>query len=134
MKLFLGKDVLSERQNLSFNKVDKRALVFGATAAGKTWGKSFKKCALCDFKSDSPQRFDLHIRFHKELNSSDCLQCKECGMCFASEPSWKKHLFLLHRIKKPQLSDYCNDLKTPDAQVIINQLTYLVTFCIRKLT
>ena len=31
-------------------------------------------------------------------------------MCFASEPSWKKHLFLLHRIKRPQPDDYCADL------------------------
>ena len=35
-----------------------------------------------------------------ELEASDCIQCQECGMCFASEPSYKKHLFLLHRIKK----------------------------------
>ena len=33
-------------------------------------------------------------------------------MSFASEPSWKKHLFLLHRIKRPQPSDYCHDLTT----------------------
>ena len=31
-------------------------------------------------------------------------------MCFASEPSWKKHLFLLHRIKRPQPDDYCANL------------------------
>ena len=33
-------------------------------------------------------------------------------MSFASEPSWKKHLFLLHRIRRPQPWDYCNDLNT----------------------
>ena len=48
--------------------------------------------------------------FAQKSEVSDCLQCKECGMCFASEPSWKKHLFLLHRIKKPQLDDYCENL------------------------
>lgn len=116
----LGKDVLSERHLLSFNRIDKKALVFGATSSSSS--KSFsstakvvnqvKKCALCDFGSPSSDKFAAHIRIHlKDLtNADDCLQCRECGMCFASEPSWKKHLFLLHRIKKPQLSDYCQDL------------------------
>merc|ERR1711994_499658 len=42
--------------------------------------------------------------------SVDFFQCKMCGMSFASEPSWKKHLFLLHRIKKPEPDQYCQDL------------------------
>jgi hypothetical protein len=45
---------------------------------------------------------------------AQCLQCKECGMCFATEPSWKKHLFLLHRIKNPGAEHYCADLRHPD--------------------
>ena len=108
------------------------------TVAKETVGSKLKKCALCEFSSDSRDEFLSHIRIHKpiiksgdmasvpgllpsdndegqtaalNLNEvSDCLQCKECGMCFASEPSWKKHLFLLHRIKKPQPDDYCDDL------------------------
>ena len=111
--------------------------------ANEVTGSELKKCALCNFRSESQTEFLAHIRTHKptvkrgdmasvpteaELaaqtnpNSkklavfaqksevSDCLQCKECGMCFASEPSWKKHLFLLHRIKKPQPDDYCDNL------------------------
>ena len=41
-------------------------------------------------------------------------------MCFASEPSWKKHLFLLHRIKRPQPDDYCADL-VPTLQQQVTQ-------------
>ena len=111
--------------------------------AKEATSSELKRCALCNFRSESQTEFLAHIRSHKptvkrgdmaavpteaELaaqnnpNSkklavfaqksevSDCLQCKECGMCFASEPSWKKHLFLLHRIKKPQLDDYCESL------------------------
>lgn len=110
----LGKDVLSERHLLSFNRIDKKALVFGATSscskAVKAGSSQVKKCALCDFVSPSSDKFAAHIRIHLDDLNGDCLQCRECGMCFASEASWKKHLFLLHRIKKPQLSDYCQDL------------------------
>ena len=131
----LGIDVPSERHLLSFNRISKKALAFGATAK-KASSKNEKDkkvrkfCALCDFSSEFSEAFASHIRIHKpiinrevvkggpavnfneasEASDSDCLQCKECGMCFASEPSWKKHLFLLHRIKKPQASDYCTDL------------------------
>ena len=104
------------------------------TVAKETVGSKLKKCALCEFSSDSRDKFLSHIRIHKPIikrgdmasvplgdnegqtaalnfnEVSDCLQCKECGMCFASEASWKKHLFLLHRIKKPQPDDYCDDL------------------------
>ena len=140
----LGIDVPSERHLLSFNRISKKALAFGATAASRKKAtptasassnateasiannKNLRKCALCDFSSELADSFASHIRIHKPIinrevvkegpavnfneATSDCLQCKECGMCFASEPSWRKHLFLLHRIKKPQASDYCDDL------------------------
>ena len=142
----LGIDVPSERHLLSFNRISKKALAFGATAATAASRKTMaasassteasmannknvvRKCALCDFSSELADSFASHIRIHKPIINrevvkegpavnfneattfSDCLQCKECGMCFASEPSWRKHLFLLHRIKKPQASDYCDDL------------------------
>ncbi len=31
-------------------------------------------------------------------------------MCFASEPAWKKHLFLLHGVRRPEAEDYCEDV------------------------
>ncbi len=31
-------------------------------------------------------------------------------MSFASEPAWKKHMFLLHGIKRPEAADYCEDV------------------------
>jgi len=124
-------------------------------------GCQVKKCALCDFTSESRDKFLSHIRIHRpiikrrdmaevptsleavdialtstglkgdgreqeaalnfnEVTESECLQCKECGMCFASEPSWKKHLFLLHRIKRPQPDDYCADL-VPTLQQQVTQ-------------
>ena len=132
----LGIDVPSERHLLSFNRISKKALAFGATACKKkatpieAVENVVRKCALCDFSTELADSFASHIRIHKPIinlkvvkegpavnfnensGASDCLQCKECGMCFASEPSWRKHLFLLHRIKKPQASDYCDDLVT----------------------
>jgi hypothetical protein len=98
-------------------------------------------CGLCHFDTDSSDEFQTHIRIHKPVvikgvvkmhqasNNSEtgktyddedneegvpaeCFQCKECGMCFATEPSWKKHLFLLHRIKNPGPEHYCEGLKS----------------------
>ena len=52
-------------------------------------------------------------------------------MSFASEPSWKKHLFLLHRIKRPQPWDYFNALTSDDKakplsnQIEVAQFSYL---------
>ena len=39
-----------------------------------------------------------------------CAQCKECGASFAVEPSWRKHLLLIHGVKLPGLEDLCQDL------------------------
>lgn len=108
----LGLGVPQDRHLMKLNKISKKALFFGATTAiglkekkGQKLG--FFRCGLCDFESDSRQKFSTHISLH---NPEGHLQCQECGMCFASEPSWKKHLFLLHRIKRPQPSDYCQSL------------------------
>jgi uncharacterized C2H2 Zn-finger protein len=85
----------------------------------KAQPKAKYNCGLCDFSSDIPDSFQSHIRIHRPKGTSpeDVLQCKECGMCFASEPAWTKHLFLLHRIKRPSPSDYCSDLKTSTSNV-----------------
>lgn len=122
----LGIDVISTKRLMSFNKLSSKALAFGATARPKTALASRLSCGLCDFTTELRDSFTSHIRIHKPVihregptvafneAASDCFQCKECGMCFASEPSWKKHLFLLHRIKKPQAADYCEDLMAED--------------------
>ena len=39
-------------------------------------------------------------------------------MSFASESSWKKHLFLLHGIKRPQPWDYCDDIRRENHQLL----------------
>ena len=135
----LGIDVPSNRRLLAFNRLDRQALAFGSTVKQKVRHKKDGQfqfsCALCPFDSNVRDEFQSHIQIHKpvvvkgvlsdktvqtsgetvqaidEEVPAECLQCKECGMCFASEPSWKKHLFLLHRIKNPSPEDYCADLK-----------------------
>ena len=106
-----------DRHLMKINKVHKKALSFGATAipispekkaGGSDECRSFE-CGLCDFSSELRQKFSAHISLH---NPEGHLQCQMCGMCFASEPSWKRHLFLLHRIKRPQPYDYCQGLTT----------------------
>ena len=55
----------------------------------------------------------------------DFLQCKLCGMCFASEASWRKHLLILHRVKKPSPDFYCEDLPTTMAALGGNNETMI---------
>ncbi len=126
-----------DRQALAFGSTVKEQ---GRQHSGKNVRQY--SCGLCHFDSDSSHEFQSHIRIHKPVvvkgvvkmhqasdNSetgkstdndedndegvpAECLQCKECGMCFATEPSWKKHLFLLHRIKNPGPEHYCEGLKS----------------------
>eukprot|EP00090_Calanus_glacialis_P010973 TRINITY_DN19458_c0_g1_i1.p1 TRINITY_DN19458_c0_g1~~TRINITY_DN19458_c0_g1_i1.p1 ORF type:complete len:1182 (+),score=289.95 TRINITY_DN19458_c0_g1_i1:127-3672(+) len=65
-------------------------------------------CSVCNFEENNREAFLSHISQHKLCQSY--FQCKECGACFAAEPSWKKHLLLIHRIKNPGPEDYCQDL------------------------
>merc|ERR1712013_511340 len=51
--------------------------------------------------------FQSHIVKHAR---EGCAQCKECGASFAVEPSWRKHLLLVHGVKLPGLEDICQDL------------------------
>ena len=59
-------------------------------------------------------------------------------MSFASEPSWKKHLFLLHRIKRPQPWDYC-DIRRENKEILqhplpkVSRVTYKnqIVFCFK---
>ena len=57
-------------------------------------------------------------------------------MSFASESSWKKHLFLLHRIKRPQPWDYCDDIRRERKQTVqqeANEVTELGSFLIKTI-
>nr|XP_040569828.1 zinc finger protein 592-like [Lepeophtheirus salmonis] len=109
----LGLNVPSSKSILHFNRLHKQAMSLGSTVLPKRMRTSLHNCSLCDYKSNDRLSFLAHIKEHSEKydNSSNTfLQCKECGMSFASEPSWKKHLFLIHRIRHPAPSDYLTDL------------------------
>ena len=119
----LGLDIPSERKLLAINHLNKTALSLGssvvaddikaAAAGNKNKGYS---CKLCDFNTDNSISFQAHILIHKPHHYGNSFQCKECGVSFASEPSWRTHLLLLHRIKKPDPGDYCTDLKVASVE------------------
>ncbi|CAH1797093.1 unnamed protein product [Owenia fusiformis] len=54
-------------------------------------------CCKCDFTADSKVSFHEHIPKHKTEDES--IQCLECGMCFVIEPSLKRHLFIVHKVR-----------------------------------
>ena len=53
-------------------------------------------CAKCPFTATERLAFLQHIRSqHLEDNTAQCL---ECGLCFSSLSSLKKHLYLVHKV------------------------------------
>ena len=64
-------------------------------------------CSICGHKETDREVFQSHIVKHAR---EGCAQCKECGASFAVEPSWRKHLLLVHGVKLPGLEDLCQDL------------------------
>ncbi|XP_053304143.1 zinc finger protein 532 [Spea bombifrons] len=60
------------------------------------------KCAVCGFTTENLLEFHEHIPQHKSNGSS--YQCRECGLCYTSHVSLSRHLFIVHKLKEPQLS------------------------------
>ncbi|CAB1440590.1 unnamed protein product, partial [Pleuronectes platessa] len=65
-----------------------------------------KKCAACGFTSEDIAAFHKHIPQHKSDGSS--YQCQECGLCYTSNRSLSRHLFIVHRLKEPHGLARCN--------------------------
>lgn len=61
-------------------------------------GEAIYQCAKCSFSSEDRQAFTSHIVRHRMSRSA--LQCRECGLCFAVAPALKRHLFMVHKIRK----------------------------------
>ena len=64
-------------------------------------------CSVCGKREVVRVKFQEHILRHSTEGSA---QCKECGASFAVEPSWRKHLLLIHGVRLPGLEDLCQDL------------------------
>ncbi|XP_063782640.1 zinc finger protein 592 [Pseudophryne corroboree] len=62
--------------------------------------KSVYKCAKCGFTADSRTEFLEHIPQHKNDNSS--CQCVHCGLCYTSQISLNRHLFIVHKVKEDE--------------------------------
>ncbi|XP_053573240.1 zinc finger protein 592 [Bombina bombina] len=76
--------------------------------------KSLYKCAKCGFTTDSNTAFLEHIPRHKTDNSA--CQCVHCGLCYTSQISLNRHLFIVHKVKEEeeeeiQISDANSDKK-----------------------
>ncbi|XP_073435464.1 zinc finger protein 592 [Dendrobates tinctorius] len=58
------------------------------------------KCAKCSFTADSSKEFLEHIPQHKSDNST--CQCVHCGLCYTSQISLNRHLFIVHKVKEEE--------------------------------
>ncbi|OCT87130.1 zinc finger protein 592 [Xenopus laevis] len=59
--------------------------------------RALYKCAKCGFTADSSTEFLRHIPQHKTDNST--CQCVHCGLCYTSQISLNRHLFIVHKVK-----------------------------------
>ncbi|NXA33053.1 ZN592 protein, partial [Eudromia elegans] len=55
------------------------------------------KCAKCGFATDMSAEFQQHIPQHK--TDSSTYQCLFCGLCYTSQISLNRHLFIVHKVK-----------------------------------
>ena len=105
----LGIDVPSGKDLILLNRLfhSPDAFANGSIVTARPASENYT-CSVCSFTEPNREVFLSHITQHKLCQTY--FQCKECGACFAAEPSWKKHLLLIHRIKNPAPEDYCQDL------------------------
>lgn len=57
------------------------------------------RCGKCGFLTESSSEFEDHIPEHKSEKSGQ--QCLHCGLCFTSQVSLNRHLFIIHKQKGP---------------------------------
>ncbi|XP_074862778.1 zinc finger protein 592 [Carettochelys insculpta] len=62
--------------------------------------KAHWKCAKCGFATDISTEFQEHIPQHKTDNST--YQCLLCGLCYTSQISLNRHLFIVHKVKEEE--------------------------------
>lgn len=62
--------------------------------------KAHWKCAKCGFATASETEFQEHIPRHKADSSTS--QCLLCGLCYTSQISLNRHLFIVHKVKDPE--------------------------------
>uniref|UniRef100_S4RV98 Zinc finger protein 532 n=1 Tax=Petromyzon marinus TaxID=7757 RepID=S4RV98_PETMA len=54
-------------------------------------------CAKCEFTTEKREEFQRHIPQHR--TDGIAWQCSECGLCFTSQPSLNRHLYIVHRMR-----------------------------------
>uniref|UniRef100_A0A8B9P2Z6 Zinc finger protein 592 n=1 Tax=Apteryx owenii TaxID=8824 RepID=A0A8B9P2Z6_APTOW len=65
--------------------------------------KAHWKCAKCGFATDISTEFQEHIPQHK--TDSSTYQCLFCGLCYTSQISLNRHLFIVHKVKDEEEED-----------------------------
>ncbi|XP_064421909.1 zinc finger protein 592 isoform X2 [Latimeria chalumnae] len=60
--------------------------------------KAQYRCSICGFMTDSCTDFQEHIPQHKTHSST--FQCLHCGLCYTSQISLNRHLFIVHKVKE----------------------------------
>ncbi|KAM3925909.1 zinc finger protein 592 isoform 1-T2 [Leptodactylus fuscus] len=82
--------------------------------------KAAYKCAKCGFTADSSKEFLEHIPQHKSDNST--CQCVHCGLCYTSQISLNRHLFIVHKVKEEEEEDDSQANPDTEKQILSSKL------------
>ncbi|XP_078448705.1 zinc finger protein 532 isoform X3 [Lampetra fluviatilis] len=64
-------------------------------------------CAKCEFTTEKREEFQRHIPQHR--TDGIAWQCSECGLCFTSQPSLNRHLYIVHRMRASPIETDSSD-------------------------
>ncbi|KAM9502265.1 zinc finger protein 592-like isoform 1-T3 [Salvelinus alpinus] len=91
----LGERLVSKRPTVASQREGEDGAALEGSSTKRL--KSHFRCAKCGFTSEDGTQFQQHIPQHKTDKNSP--QCLHCGLCFASQLSLNRHLFIVHKVK-----------------------------------
>lgn len=84
-------------KRMATNELGQAETAAGSDAPPAKKLKAHWKCAKCGFATDISTEFQEHIPQHK--TDSSTYQCLFCGLCYTSQISLNRHLFIVHKVK-----------------------------------
>ncbi|XP_062317591.1 zinc finger protein 592 [Osmerus eperlanus] len=95
----LGEELISKRPAMDTHREQQDCVTCPGSFSAKRLKKQFR-CSKCGFVTEDGTQFLQHIPQHKLDDNTP--QCLHCGLCFASQLSLNRHLFIVHKVKESE--------------------------------
>lgn len=96
----VGEELISKRPALDTRRDQQASVTWPGGFSAKRLKTQFR-CSKCGFITEDRSQFQQHIPQHKMDDNTP--QCLHCGLCFASWLSLNRHLFIVHKVKEPEV-------------------------------